>query len=105
MNLNEQLQQAYEAGRRQGLNESIRQAPSGYYYDPYRDQTIQEPWDGSLLGGQVVYSPEDGVGINWNWTWGGENTDITDYNDGVPPAGYDYWDGKMWRRATGGPLG
>jgi hypothetical protein len=83
MNLNEQIQRAYEAGRQAALNESIRQAPSGYYYDPIRDQSVQNP----------------PIGFEFEIPFG--EVDPTDYNDGVPPAGYDYWDGRMWRRNPG----
>ena len=89
MNLNEQLQQAYQAGRRQGLNESLPKTAPGYYYDPARDQSVPNPPIGFEF--EIPFGP----------------VDPTDYNDGVPPWGYDYWDGRRWRKKFGPdhPLG
>jgi hypothetical protein len=50
MNLNEQLQQAYEAGRRQALNESDPVGHPAYWYSPYWLQWAVENWGANRVG-------------------------------------------------------
>ena len=94
MNLNEQLRQAYEDGRRQALNENVPVPPAevpfdygptypegapgpppGYFYDPSRDQSVKEPVEEPVKPGGYL-DVDDGV-----------ITPNTPGHFGNPPAG------------------
>ena len=107
MNLNEQLRQAYKAGRQQALNESIpkHKVPflrrlQGWHYDPNRDQMVNPNYSDP-----DVHADE--MKFQFSIPFGGPDPNPYDYNDGVAPPGYDYWDENMgmWRRKyTTGPF-